>query len=174
MANPLFGTTTMHVAALFVAWGEAQAKAFLEAVKANGTKMASSNGEVKRLVVSGEAAFGLTDTDDANEAIKEEAKVEAIYPDQDGIGTLVMPTAIVMIKGGPHPDEAAKLVDWLAGAEVEKALAESAAHMPLRPEVVVPAGMRPLKEIRAMSVDYAKVADQMDAIQPWLRSWAGM
>lgn len=38
IANPLFGTTTMHVAALFSAWGEREAKAFMDALKANGTK----------------------------------------------------------------------------------------------------------------------------------------
>ena len=174
MANPLFGTTTMHVAALFAVWGDAATKAFLEEVTKNGTKIASSNGDVKRLVSTGEVAFGLTDTDDANEAINDKAPVAVVFPDQEGVGTLVMPTAIVKIKGGPHPDEAGKLVDWLAGAEVEKALAESAAHLPLRAGVPGPRGTRPLKDIRAMTVDYAKVADQMEAMTPWLRSWAGM
>src|SRR5262245_13554267 len=47
IANPLFGTTTMHVAALFTKWGEAPARGFLERLKANGVRIASSNGEVK-------------------------------------------------------------------------------------------------------------------------------
>ena len=86
IANPLFGTTTMHVAALFARWGDAEARAFLDALKANGVRIASSNGEVKRLVVAGEVAFGLTDTDDANEALKEGADVDVVYPDADGLG----------------------------------------------------------------------------------------
>src|SRR5262249_29653341 len=50
MANPLFGTTTMHVAALFALWGDEKARAFLGELKANDIRLASSNGEVKRLV----------------------------------------------------------------------------------------------------------------------------
>src|SRR6185436_15342315 len=71
IANPLFGTTTMHVAAWSVLWGEGGVRKFLQELKDAGAKIASSNGEVKRLVASGEVTVGLTDTDDAQEAIKD-------------------------------------------------------------------------------------------------------
>jgi iron(III) transport system substrate-binding protein len=174
LANPLFGTTTMHVAALFVTWGEEQAKNFLHDLKANGARIASSNGEVKRLVAAGEVAFGLTDTDDANEALKNGAPVEVVYPDQDGIGTLVMPTSVVLIRGRPHRESAKKLVDYLLSAEVERHMAETAAHMPLRAEVPAPVNVRAASDLRAMAVDYSRVATEMERIQPWLRQWAGL
>jgi iron(III) transport system substrate-binding protein len=174
IANPLFGTTTMHVAALFAKWGSAEAQAFLEALKANGVLIASSNGEVKRLVVSGEVAFGLTDTDDANEARKEGADVEVVYPDADELGTLVMPTSVVLMSDGPNPGAGRKLVDYLLSPEVERRMAESAAHMPLRPGVPTPGGVPGVSEIRAMDVDYARVAEEMERIQPWLREWVGL
>src|SRR5678815_3266911 len=79
LANPVFGTTTMHVAALSVVWGEDKARAFLNDVRENGAKIASSNGEVKRLVAGGEVAFGLTDTDDAHEALEEHAPVDVVF-----------------------------------------------------------------------------------------------
>lgn len=174
MANPLFGTTTMHVAALFAAWGEAEARAFLKDVKASGVRIAASNGEVKRLVAAGEVAFGLTDTDDAHEALKEGAPVEVVYPDQDGMGTLVMPTAVVLLKGGPHPEQGKQLIDYLLSPDVEARLAASAAHMPLHEGVPTPPEVRSVGSIRAMVVDYAKVAAEMERIQPWLRAWAGL
>jgi len=174
MANPLFGTTTMHVAALFAAWGDQEAKGFLKSLRENETRIASSNGEVKRLVSSGEVAFGLTDTDDANEALRSKAPVRVVYPDQDGMGTLVMPTVAVLMKNGPHPEAGRKLIDCLLSAEVEKRMAEGAAHMPLRPGVGVPAQVRPVSSIKAMSVDYENVASIMERIQPWLRKWVGL
>jgi iron(III) transport system substrate-binding protein len=174
IANPLFGTTTMHVAALFAAWGETEARAFLDGLKANEVRIASSNGEVKRLVVAGEVAFGLTDTDDANEALKEGADLEVVYPDADGHGTLVMPTAVVLMTGAPHPDAGRQLIDHLLSAETERRMAEAAAHMPLRAGVAAPAGVRSLSDIRAMQVDYARVAEEMERIQPWLRQWSGL
>ena len=68
---PLYGTTTMHAAALFVAWGAKEVRQFFDQLKANQVHLASSNGEVKRLVTAGEVAFGLTDTDDAHQALGE-------------------------------------------------------------------------------------------------------
>ncbi len=174
IANPLFGTTTMHVAALFAAWGDDATKQFMTDLKANDVRIASSNGEVKRLVVAGEVAFGLTDTDDANEAIKEGAPVEVVYPDQDGLGALVMPTTVVLIRGGPHGANGRKLVDYLLSADAERQMAESAAHMPLRADVSTPANVRRVGDLRAMKVDYAKVAGEIERIQPWLRTWAGL
>jgi iron(III) transport system substrate-binding protein len=174
IANPLYGTTTMHVAALFAFMGEDKARAFLNALKANQVRIASSNGEVKRLVVSGEVAFGLTDTDDANEALKEGASVEVVYPDQDGMGTLVMPTSVVLMRGAPHPDAGRRLVDFLLSAEVERRMAELAAHMPLRPGVPTPSTVRPASAIRTMNVEFRRVAEELETIQPWLRQWAGL
>jgi len=172
LANPLFGTTTMHVAALFGAWGEDKGRAFLDDLKTNQARIASSNGEVKRLVTAGEVAFGLCDTDDAAEALHDGAPVEVVYPDQDGVGTLVMPTAVVLMKG-PHPDAGQALVDWLVSAEVDKRMAELAAHMPLRAEIQVP-GVRSASSFRSMQVDYARLGDEMERIQPWLRQWVGL
>ena len=45
IANPLFGTTTAHMAALFTVWGDERAKGFLDAMRSNGVHIASSNGE---------------------------------------------------------------------------------------------------------------------------------
>jgi iron(III) transport system substrate-binding protein len=67
-----------------------------------------------------------------------------------------------------------KLVDYLLSAEVERRMAEAAAHMPLRPGVPTPRSVRRVSDIRAMAVDYARVAEEMDRIQPWLRQWAGL
>ena len=174
MANPLFGTTTMHVGALAAAWGEAAMRSFLTDLKTNGVRISSSNGEVKRLVVAGEVAFGLTDTDDANEALKDGANVAVIYPDQDDFGALVIPTSVVMLRGAKRTEAARALVDYLLSADVERQMAESAAHMPLRPGVPTPANVRPVSDLHAMQVDYAQVSDQIEAQQDWLRRWGGL
>jgi iron(III) transport system substrate-binding protein len=173
IANPLFGTTTMHVAALFSVWGEERSRAFLEELRANDVRVASSNGEVRRLVAAGEVAFGLTDTDDANEALKDGADVEVVYPDQEGEGTLVMPTAVVLI-AGPNRENGKRLVDYLVSAEVERLMSLAAAHMPLRPSVPLPPSLRGVQQVRALKVDYASLGDVMERIQPWLREWTGL
>ena len=70
IANPLFGTTSVHMAALFIILGDEKARKFLNDLKANGVKIVSSNSEVRRLVARGEVKVGITDTDDANVAVR--------------------------------------------------------------------------------------------------------
>jgi iron(III) transport system substrate-binding protein len=174
LANPLFGTTSMHAAALFDTMGEAKAKEFFEAMRSNGVKMLSSNGEVKRRVAAGEFAFGLTDTDDASVAIKEGKPVTAVYPDQDSTGTLIVPNAAVLITNGPNPEKGRKFIDYLLSPAVEQALAESeAAQMPLRPGVPVPANVKRVEEIKTLAVDYEKLGGRLEELSAgFLRTWA--
>lgn len=174
LANPLFGTTTMHAAALFSVWGEERTRAFLNELRQNSVRIASSNGEVKRLVVAGEVAFGLTDTDDANEALREGANVEVVHPDQDELGTLVIPTSVVLLRRAPHPEAGRRLIDYLLSPAVERQMAERAAHMPLRPGVTAPPAVRSVEGLRIMEVDYSRVAEQIEAQQGWLRQWVGL
>lgn len=174
LANPLFGTTSMHAAALFDTMGEAKAKEFFEGLRANGVKMLSSNGEVKRRVATGEFAFGLTDTDDASVAMNEGKPVTMIYPDQDGTGTLIVPNAAVLIANGPNAENGRKFIDYLLSPAAEQALAESeAAQMPLRPRVPVPANVKRVEEIKTMAVDYEKLGARLEELSAgFLRKWA--
>jgi len=174
IANPLFGTTSMHAAALFTVLGEEKAKAFFEGFTANGGTMLSSNGEVRRRVAAGEFAIGVTDTDDANVARLEEKPVKIVYPDADGMGTLIIPNCAVLIAGGPHPDAGRQFIDYLLRAETEKALADSeAAQVPLRPGVPVPAGVIAVDHLKPMRVNYTTLAGLLeDLSKGYLKAWA--
>jgi iron(III) transport system substrate-binding protein len=174
IANPLFGTTTMHVGALFSVWGEPRTRAFLDELKKNGVRVASSNGEVKRLVVVGEIAFGLVDTDDGNEAMREGANVEVVYPDQDALGTLVMPTSVILMRHAPHAETGRKLIDYLLSPTTEQKLASRAGHMPLRDGIAIAPNMRAVASLRLMQVDYSRVSQELEAQQAWLRQWVGL
>ncbi len=173
-ANPLFGTATLHAAALFAVWGENRAKAFFEQMKLNGVRMATSNGEVRDLVAAGEVAWGFADTDDAHVALTQHKPVGVIYPDQNGVGTLIMPNMVAMIKGGPHPENAKKLIDYLLSAEVEEKLAFSPAdQIPLGPGVKTREGVAAIGSLKDMGVDYVKMAEAMEKVQPFLSTWVG-
>src|SRR6185312_11354413 len=66
MANPAFGTTSGHVAALFVLWGQPRAEKFLRDLKANDVKLLGGNGEVVKQIAVGNIDAGLTDNDDVD------------------------------------------------------------------------------------------------------------
>ncbi len=173
VANPLFGTTSMHAAALFEVLGDERARGFFDQLIENGGRIVSSNGEVRRRVAAGDCALGLTDTDDANVALQEGKPVGVAYPDQETMGTLIVPNAVVLIEGGPNPVVARRFIDYLLEPETERALAESAAaQMPVRPGVELPDHVRPLEFITAMRVDYEKLAERLDQLsRAFLKDW---
>jgi len=145
----------------------------MDSIKQNGVIIAASNGDVKRKVMNGEIAFGLTDTDDAFEAMKESDAVGFVFIDleETGIGTLIMPNAVSLIKGAPHSENAKKLIDYLISQETESKLAVSCAQMPLIAGVKVPENVPSLENIRPMKIDYKSVSGKLEDIQPWLKSW---
>ncbi len=175
IANPLFGTTSMHVAALFQSMGDGPAKEFMQSLVDNEVKVLSSNGEVRRRVANGEFSIGLTDTDDVHVAMTEGKPVDFVYPDADGLGTLVMPNAVVLIADGPNPQGGKRVIDYLLGAETEAALARGeAAQMPLRGDVELPEGFRfeSVSGLKTMAVDYGKLADKLDELSHgFLKDW---
>ena len=173
IANPLFGTTSMHAAALFLVLGERGARQWFEDFAKNGGRILSSNGEVRRRVANGEFALGLTDTDDARVAQKEKKPVAIVYPDSDGIGTLIVPNCSVLIAGGPNPSAGQRFIDFLLSAKTEEALARSAAaQMPLRPGIPIPADVTRLAELHPMSVDYGELARlQEELVRGFLQEW---
>ncbi len=86
IANPLFGTTTDYVAALFTMWGDERAGTFMNDMKKNGVKVTTSNGESADFVATGQVDFSLVDSDDAVNRKKQGKPVEIVYPDQDPNG----------------------------------------------------------------------------------------
>jgi len=174
IANPLFGTTTSHIAALFTALGDEKAKAFLTQMKQNGVILSTSNGESADFVADKEALFSLVDSDDAMSRIKMGKKVDIVYPDQkEGqIGAFVIPNVVMQIADSPHPKLAKKLIDFLLSKESEKMLAyEDCAQIPLHADVAMPKGLKPIDQIRVMEVDFAAVAQKLLEIQPLLKAW---
>lgn len=172
IANPLFGTTTFHIASLFSVMGDEKAKQFLTDLKINKVVIATSNGDVKKRVIQGEVFCGLTDTDDAYEAIKEGENVGIVFLDQKGIGSLIMPNTVNLIKNSRHSDNGKKLMDYLLSKETEAKLAISCAQMPLHKGVVVPENIPSLDHIIPMKIDYDKTSQKLEEIQNYLKEWS--
>jgi iron(III) transport system substrate-binding protein len=165
IAKPLFGTTMTHAAALFAAWGDESAGKFFKALKANDAVVCEGNAHVMRVVSAGDIPCGLTDTDDANVALKEGKPVAVVYLDQEdgGLGTLVIPNSIMLLTGAPNPENGKKLIDWALSPEVEGALAAgTSVQMPLNPGVALPDGAKSIANVKAMKVDWAAAAGKRE------------
>ena len=125
---------------------------------------------VRDLVVSGQLAVGVTDTDDALGAVRRGAPVAVIVPDQDDDGTLVIPGTVALVAGGPDPAQGRLLVDFLASRDVERILIESGfCQIPLRLT-----GMQPEwlggSGLKSLDVSFEDVRQQLPRAQEELRT----
>ena len=128
-------------------------------------RVVDGNSVVRDLVVRGDLAFGLTDTDDACEALRNGASVAIVVPDQDssGIGALAIPGTAAMIAGAPHPAEARRLLDFLLSKAMEEKLAAMGwSQVPLRPSVAAPPWL-PRGGFKQMPVSLAGVFAHLSA-----------
>ena len=177
MAKPLFGTTATHAACLFAAWGETDAKAFFEKLKANGVQIVAGNKQVAAGVGIGQFDVGMTDTDDAFAEIDQGRPVTIVFPDADappgsGRGALFIPNTVALLKNCPNPEGGKKLIDYLLRPEVEAKLAKGKSRqLPLNPEVKVelPPEMEAGRAAVKLDVDFAEAAEAWNESQQFLK-----
>jgi len=175
IADPRFGTTSFHVAALYAELGDQRADEFFRKLKANDVKIVSANSVVRDMVARGEVKVGLTDTDDVNVALEDKQPVAMVFPDRDGMGVPVMPNMVSLIAGAPHAEAGKKLIDYLLSREVERMLAQSeAVQIPLHEGVEPPKNMPPISSLKPMTLDYDKAADRVDDVTRRLQTILGL
>ncbi len=175
IADPRFGSTSFHVAAVYAELGDEKADELFRKLKANGVKIVPGNSVVRDLVVKGEVKMGLTDTDDVNVALEDQAPVTMVLPDLNGMGAPLMPNMVSLIAGSPHADAGKKLIDYLLSGEVETALAQSeAVQIPLHSGIVGPKNIPPISSFKPMTIDYVKAASRVEDVTKRLQPILGL
>lgn len=165
IADPRFGSTSFHVAALYALVGNEKMDDFFRRLKANGVKVVDGNSVVRDLVARGEVKVGLTDTDDVNVAIEDGQPIAMVLPDSAGLGVPMMPNMLSLIAAAPHPDQGRKLIDYLLSPDVERQLAQSAAvQVPLHAGVPGPKHIPAIDTFKPMTLDYSKAASRVEDV----------
>lgn len=163
IASPRAGTTSGHVAALYVLWGDEKARQFFRDLRDNDVKVLGGNGDVAAEVSRGTVWAGLTDNDDVDNARREGGTIRAVLPDQSGDGTLTIPCTVALVAGAKNSDAAKKLIDYLSSSEVETRLIDAGfAHHSVRAESPTSAASSAGASFKSMSVDYRAVAKILD------------
>lgn len=121
LAFPLYGTTSSHFLGLRQLWGEETWRRWCQAIQANGAKIVDGNSVVVRLVGSGEAWLGLTDSDDIAAGKRSGLPIEQARLTDEFI---VIPNTITLVASTP---EAERLVDFLMRTETLARLVEAGA-----------------------------------------------
>lgn len=134
MARPLWGTTFTEACALFQLMGDQAARSFYRSLRSQGVRLVDGNSRVVEAVARRSAGAGLTDTDDVFVREAEYPGIRAIFPGQASAGSILIPNSAGLVRGGPNPAAARRLLDFLVSTEVEQKLAYSpSAQLPLNP-----------------------------------------
>lgn len=175
IADPRFGSTSFHVAALYAVAGDDRMDAFFRQLKANGVRVVDGNSVVRDLVARGEVAVGLTDTDDVNVAIEDGQPIAMVLPDGKGLGVPVMPNMVSLIARAPHAEEGQRLIDYLLSRDVEAQLARSdAVQIPLHPGVAGPKNIPAIDTFTPMTLDFTKAAKRVEDVTARLAGILGL
>jgi iron(III) transport system substrate-binding protein len=175
MADPRFGSTSFHVAALYAMTGDEKMDDFFRRLKANGVRIVDGNSVVRDLVARGEVKVGLTDTDDVNVAIEDGQPIAMVLPDVSGLGVPVMPNMVSLIANGPHPEEGQRLIDYLLSPDVERQLAQSdAVQIPLHAGVQGPKNIPAIETFKPMTLDYTKASARVEDVTSRLAGILGL
>jgi iron(III) transport system substrate-binding protein len=127
---------------------------------------------VRALVAGGAAGFGLTGSEEAAAGAASAAALEVVYPDQDGAGCVVLPTAVALTRRGASSEAAMALLAWMAGPEAERLLVALApGYLPLRGGVPVPIGVRPVDNLRSLTLDWDGLAGARRRLGSKLDGW---
>jgi iron(III) transport system substrate-binding protein len=167
MAWPFFGTSATHAAALYAVWGPERARTFFTGLKARGVRFVDGNSVVRDLVVQGELWMGLTDSDDALNALEKKAPVEMILLDQEenGLGTLRIPATVALVANDPNREEGRTLIDYLVSEHAEQLMVKGGfCQYPLRADT---------KALRPMRVSADDLWKQWPVAQQELREVLG-
>ena len=119
LAYPQFGTTSTHFHALRQHWGEPAWDAWCRGLAANKPFLVDGNSVVVKLVSTGEAAIGLTDSDDIAVGQKQGFPIVELPMDDE---TLLIPNTTAVVRGAPHPESAQTLFEFLQRESVVQAL----------------------------------------------------
>jgi iron(III) transport system substrate-binding protein len=171
IARPMFGTTLTQYTLQWDKWGPDRLKEWHADQRRRGIIEATSNGATKNLVAAGTCAVGYTDTDDVFVALDDDYKVEMLPVRVEG-KTICIPNTAGIIRRTKNLAAAQKLVDYLASAETELALAKSKSRqVPLGPIEVeqLPAEVRPLYEWAKDGADLSGLLPARRACLAWLR-----
>jgi iron(III) transport system substrate-binding protein len=160
------------LAALSLTYGEASLERFLKLLARNRPQVAADDAEVRARIARGDADLGLAGSEEGAAGALSAAGLTVVVPDQAGKGAVVLPTAVALATRGASSASARALATFLAGADAERLLAARVpGFMPLRPDVPVPAGVRPAGNVAALPLDWDALAAEKRKVAARLARW---
>jgi iron(III) transport system substrate-binding protein len=192
IADPRFGTTRGHIAALDAVWSAARSKAtsateqvaspnwesptlegWINGLRANGVRVLSGgNAATVDAVASGEVTFGFTDSDDVFAAQARGLPIAFALPRTfakgvAGGGTMLVPNTVGLVAGRPERAEVDAVLGWIASAECERLICRSPSrNLPIGPDAATVSAecSAAFSEADPLAFDVAVLAKSADQV----------
>jgi iron(III) transport system substrate-binding protein len=148
--------------------GEDAARAWLEAMQANGAVAFEGNADVVRAVAAGELSAGLVNHYYKYEIEKEEGEelpVENHFFAAGDVGALVNVAGVGILAGAENPEQAEAFVTYLLSEPAQHYFAEETAEYPLAAGQEPEYDLKPLEEIQGPEVDLNDLDDLEGALE---------
>ncbi|PSB05030.1 iron ABC transporter substrate-binding protein [Merismopedia glauca] len=156
---PSNGSFQAFVTALRVSVGEAKAKQWLEAMKANDTKVYENNVQILEALSKGEVTVGLVNHYYLEELKKENPQVPVAHHFLNDVGSMVNVAGVAILNTSKHREAADKLVEFLLTPEAQKYFAEETYEYPLADGVKPATNVKSLAEIKTPKLDLSNLDD---------------
>ena len=156
--NPLYSgaaTATVYVLVDKYGWD------YYKNLKSNGVTVVKSNGVVLNGIINGEYPVGVTLDYMVRQKKAAGEPVDYNFPED---GVIVIPSPIAIMKDTPYPDAAKKFVDFLLSKEVQEWLVQKG-FIPARTDVNPPSDVPDFSKLNVVSVDWDKLAKEMENIR---------
>jgi iron(III) transport system substrate-binding protein len=176
VARPTDGPAAFQAAALLARRGDAAGRRLYDAITQAGNRVVATDDEVRRLVVAGEALWGIVSLDQAICAKRQADPVSIFFPDRAGQGAVIVPHAAVLLRGAPHPEQARGLFAFLFGTDTAWQVGQNdCALMSLLPVAAMgipkPEWVPLLGAVNVMAVDNEVLYDARERNAAYLASW---
>ena len=141
--------------------GEDAARAWLEAMRDNGTVTFEGNADIVRAVAAGEIAVGLVNHYYKYEIEAEEGElpVENHFFEAGDVGSLVNVAGVGILANADNTQQAEAFVRYLLAEEAQTYFAEETAEYPLAADVEPAFELQPLEEIAGPEIDLNDLDD---------------
>ncbi len=159
---PTNGSFQAAVTAMRKVEGDKAAKAWLEAMKANGVKEYKDNSAIVSAVAAGEIAVGLVNHYYLYGFIKDQGEgfnARNHYTNADDAGSLVNVAGAAVLRTSSNMAAALAFVEFLLSDTAQQYFAQKTFEYPLAQRVAADDRLKPLKEIDPPDVDLSSLQD---------------
>lgn len=143
---------------------------YFEALKKNDVLVLNDVPDVARSVASGERAAGISLTMYKYQPEFKDSPMEIVFPTE---GTVLVPSPLGILAGSPHPAAAKLFYRFLLSPPAQAVLSEAGIY-PARGDVLPPAGLPALKDVKSLLPDPEWIiAHQRENTARWRQTFGG-